>query len=96
MSGKVLSACVGCVHAEWDKTRNGRRHPNGEGRCTFQFPETSLPKWVRNPFATWRREQPAFTLDSLLSHYGGVRFIYYHETHRTEPEACDCRVEWEP
>lgn len=41
-----MSSCIGCKHADWRKTSNGRRHPSGEGKCLFQFPDTPLPLWA--------------------------------------------------
>lgn len=30
-------SCLSCRWAEWGKTKNGRRHPSGEGRCGFDL-----------------------------------------------------------
>lgn len=27
--------CDGCKHAEWQRTKNGRLHPSGDGRCVY-------------------------------------------------------------
>lgn len=37
------SSCRDCIHAVWNKTVNGRRHPSGNGRCTA-VPVVNLPK----------------------------------------------------
>jgi hypothetical protein len=29
------STCVGCIHAEWERTTNGKLHPGGDGRCLY-------------------------------------------------------------
>lgn len=31
----VKSKCEGCKHAAWNKTVNGRLHPDKSGRCTW-------------------------------------------------------------
>jgi hypothetical protein len=31
----MRSACVGCKYADWKRTRSGKMHPSGEGRCTY-------------------------------------------------------------
>lgn len=36
-----MKQCIGCKHAKWNRTSNGRLHPSGEGRCTYP--------WVMNP-----------------------------------------------
>jgi hypothetical protein len=41
--------CRTCKFAVWVKTSNGRRHPNGQGRCTREIKMPQLPKayyWV--------------------------------------------------
>lgn len=35
--------CLTCKLAEWDKTANGRLHPNKNGRCKWEFPLIVLP-----------------------------------------------------
>jgi hypothetical protein len=90
---KVLSACVGCVHAEWDKTTNGRRHPSGNGKCAFPFPETPLPKWVRDHRYGSEKER---TLSAFVTWWGGSRYISYVEHHRAEAQECPTRSDWEP
>lgn len=29
-----MKSCNGCKYADWQRTANGRLHPNGEGVCT--------------------------------------------------------------
>ena len=38
-----MKNCMGCKYAEWDKTKSGRLHPNGEGKCLFEFKIPTLP-----------------------------------------------------
>lgn len=38
-----MRSCIGCVHANWTKTANGRLHPSGEGRCTYPYRVPELP-----------------------------------------------------
>ena len=35
----MTTPCIGCKYANWQKTSNGRLHPNGEGKCTYVFPD---------------------------------------------------------
>lgn len=46
MSETVKSPCVGCKFAVWNKTSNGRLHPDKQGRCTWQPPVVALPYWM--------------------------------------------------
>ena len=44
-----MKNCTKCKYAEWEKTKNGRLHPNGEGRCNFKIKLPKLPPcmfWV--------------------------------------------------
>lgn len=34
--------CTTCAYAEWDRTKAGRLHPSGDGRCTWD----GWKKWV--------------------------------------------------
>jgi hypothetical protein len=87
MSEQVASLCQSCKHAEWDRTSNGRRHPNGNGKCGYQFPDGPLPKWVRQQM--WGRDAAAITtLARLLEKHATGRWISWMDHHRTEPEAC--------
>ena len=38
-----MKNCMGCKYAEWYKTKSGRLHPNGEGKCLFEFKIPTLP-----------------------------------------------------
>jgi hypothetical protein len=31
-----MTICEGCKFAEWVLTSNGRRHPSGQGKCTWE------------------------------------------------------------
>lgn len=87
---KVLSVCDGCKWAEWKKTSNGRRHPDGSGQCAFRFPDIKLPKWVRDP--TYGRDPAAKTLDGFMVYHAGVRYIYRVDR-QPVAEPCQAREE---
>jgi hypothetical protein len=36
--------CDLCVHAKWNRTSNGRLHPNKQGRCAFVWAPPPLPR----------------------------------------------------
>ncbi len=36
--------CLTCKFAEWDKTANGRLHPNKQGQCKYEIPKIIIPK----------------------------------------------------
>jgi len=38
-----MENCLKCKHAEWRKTKNGRLHPSGDGRCTYPYKIPELP-----------------------------------------------------
>ena len=38
-----MKNCNGCKYASWDKTKNGRLHPSGYGKCLFGFKIPPLP-----------------------------------------------------
>lgn len=38
-----MKSCVGCKHADWAKTSNGRLHPDGSGRCKYEVKPIVLP-----------------------------------------------------
>jgi hypothetical protein len=83
----VLSLCASCRHAEWDKAANGRRHPNGSGRCLFQLPDSPLPKWaVERGYGS--NDAPMTRLSQLLEKKLHGRWVYWRETFRTEPTPC--------
>lgn len=35
--------CMTCKFAVWSKTKNGRLHPDGDGRCTWKVPVFAVP-----------------------------------------------------
>lgn len=39
-----MESCLNCKHAAWEKTKDGRLHPRGDGLCTFQLVIPSIPK----------------------------------------------------
>ena len=92
MSAKtgVLSLCASCRHAEWDKTANGRRHPNGDGQCRYVPLDAPLPKC--RTFLWGRHNDSVNTVHKLLEVRAGNADIYWRESYRLEPEPCAC---WE-
>lgn len=36
--------CKDCKFADWDRTKAGRMHPSGLGRCTYTWVAPPLPK----------------------------------------------------
>ena len=37
--------CTTCAYAEWKRTKDGRLHPSGAGRCTWdEWKKWALPK----------------------------------------------------
>ncbi len=48
-----MKTCLGCKWAKWDKTKNGRLHPSGDGQCTYQVKIPKLPKSMR-----WLYDEP--------------------------------------
>jgi hypothetical protein len=36
--------CMECRFAEWARTKNGRLHPDGNGKCTWRIPEIPIPR----------------------------------------------------
>lgn len=38
-----MRSCVECKYADWHRTANGRLHPDGEGRCTFEVKIPAIP-----------------------------------------------------
>ena len=79
----VHSVCVGCVYAEWRKTSNGRLHPDGSGNCTYQLPDSPLPKWLIGSYGI---RYGAITVREALE---GSRFID-RKSYRGEIQ-CGCR-----
>lgn len=35
--------CVDCKLAHWEKTKTGRLHPSGDGKCQWTMPAVRLP-----------------------------------------------------
>ncbi len=38
-----MTNCIDCRHASWDRTKSGRLHPKGWGKCTFPWKMPPLP-----------------------------------------------------
>ena len=38
-----MKMCNGCQFAEWEKTTAGRLHPNGDGKCLYEYVTPKLP-----------------------------------------------------
>lgn len=38
-----MKTCQGCIYAEWKKTKAGKLHPSGDGRCTYEVIIPVLP-----------------------------------------------------
>lgn len=38
-----MKTCKGCKYAGWDKTKTGKLHPSGQGRCTYPYKIPALP-----------------------------------------------------
>ena len=38
-----MKNCEGCKWAEWSKTKAGKLHPSGVGKCTFPYSLPELP-----------------------------------------------------
>jgi len=38
-----MKTCIGCKYAEWDKTKAGRLHPSGDGRCKYKIVMPVIP-----------------------------------------------------
>lgn len=47
---KATNPCETCVFAEWDKTKGGKLHPSGWGRCRWTSGDLVLPKSVEYQF----------------------------------------------
>lgn len=39
----VMRNCIDCKYADWEKTKTGRLHPSGDGRCIYQYKVPALP-----------------------------------------------------
>jgi len=38
-----MKTCVGCQYAVWKRTKAGRLHPSGDGRCAYEYKIPALP-----------------------------------------------------
>lgn len=38
-----MKNCLGCKWAEWEKTKAGKLHPSGKGKCKFPYALPQLP-----------------------------------------------------
>jgi hypothetical protein len=88
MQKGVVSVCATCRYAEWETTAAGRRHPNGIGRCAYDFPESPLPKWI-GEWRYSRRNERVTTWRELVAQKWPVRQISWRDTWNTVPYPCD-------
>ena len=47
-----MKNCTDCRYAKWERTKAGRLHPSGDGRCMYKYKVPPLPGsmyWRRNP-----------------------------------------------
>ena len=47
-----MKNCMGCKYAEWDKTKIGKLHPSGNGKCKYPYQIPDLPNsmyWIGTP-----------------------------------------------
>jgi len=64
------STCIGCIHAEWGRTANGKLHPSGDGNCLYL---KKNPMDLRIPAAfywTTGRPSPAGGWINRKANYG--------------------------
>lgn len=88
----VMSLCATCEFAEWERTANGRRHPNGQGRCTFVLPDSPLPRWLVE--RRYGRDAERFTrLQQVIDHRWSNRSIYWRDYHSAAPIPCETWAE---
>lgn len=38
-----MTNCTKCIYAQWKRTKNGRLHPSGDGRCGYKYAVPPLP-----------------------------------------------------
>lgn len=38
-----MGNCTNCYYASWKRTEAGRLHSSGDGTCTWQMPEITIP-----------------------------------------------------
>lgn len=46
-----MKTCVDCKYAKWNRTKSGRLHPSGYGRCEYPWEMPPLPAamyWIGN------------------------------------------------
>ena len=60
MTDKPAHLCLTCNLAEWHRTANGRRHPDGQGKCGWKplhIPTAAVWKWdthgAKQPRPIW-------------------------------------------
>lgn len=47
-----MKNCTHCIHAAWERTKTGKLHPSGDGRCTKTVQVPQLPQalyWLGEP-----------------------------------------------
>jgi len=47
-----MKMCKDCKHADWLRTKAGRLHPSGDGRCKYDYKIPPLPQsmyWIHMP-----------------------------------------------
>lgn len=47
-----MKDCTHCRYAEWKRTKSGKLHPSGDGRCKFPYGLPQLPAsmyWIGMP-----------------------------------------------
>lgn len=56
--------CRTCERAEWEKTKIGRRHPDGRGKCIWKPPHVPTPRaWA---WSNWALRQPSAIGGSIV------------------------------
>jgi hypothetical protein len=83
VTDNVYSPCESCRFAEWRRTTNGRRHPSGDGKCTWAPPDAPLPLYATRSYYT----RQATTVAALVNLSLGVRSI---SRHPTKADTCGC------
>lgn len=38
-----MKTCKGCKYADWRKTKAGKLHPTGDGKCAYEYKVPQLP-----------------------------------------------------
>jgi hypothetical protein len=51
--------CLTCKHAVWRKTKAGRLHPDGDGKCMYIVPIPALPAAMW--WGYWGRVDPSIS-----------------------------------